>query len=80
MIMTHRLVTVDSRHRVTLPDVEAGQQYVVEKLPGGSLHLEPAHVVTQAQLEYLESSELQDLLSKATHSPTVRRSRRHTHE
>lgn len=78
--MTHRLVTVDARHRVTLPGAEAGQQYVVVELPGGSLHLEPAHVVTQAQLEYLESPELQQLLTEAAHSPTVRRSRRHTHE
>jgi hypothetical protein len=42
----------------------------------GSLLLEPARIVSEAQYEFHRSSELQSLLSRAMSSPTVKRSRK----
>ena len=44
--------------------------------PDGSILLEPAVVLSKSQLEYDQDPELQELLAKATASPTVRRNRR----
>jgi hypothetical protein len=49
---------------------------MVRENEDGSILLEPARVVTEAQLEYDESPELQALLSRAALSKTVARSSR----
>jgi hypothetical protein len=49
---------------------------MVRENEDGSILLEPARVVTEAQLEYDESPELQSLLSRAATSKTVSRARR----
>lgn len=41
----------------------------------GSLLLQPAQIVTEAQHEYDTATELRELLSRAAASPTVRRAR-----
>ena len=41
----------------------------------GSILLQPARIVTDAQQEYDRTPELRDLLARATASPTVRRVR-----
>ncbi|EUA13843.1 hypothetical protein I553_6962 [Mycobacterium xenopi 4042] len=42
----------------------------------GSILLQPARVVTDAQHEYDSNPELRELLSRAAASPTVRRARK----
>jgi len=41
----------------------------------GSILLQPARVVSEAQAEYDNDPELRELLARATQSPTVRRNR-----
>lgn len=52
------------------------QRYVIRENADGSLLLEPAQVVTEAQREYDSDPELRELLTRATASPTIRRARR----
>jgi len=59
-------VETDSRSRVVLPGHPV-QRFVVQENEDGSILLQPASVVTEAQLEYDESSELQELLARAAH-------------
>jgi len=68
-------VMTDDRSRVVLPG-HPKQRFLVQENSDGSLLLQPARLVTEAQLEYDESPELQDLLDRAAASPTVQRSRR----
>ena len=68
------MVETDSRSRVVLPG-RAGQRFLVQENADGSILLQPARVVTEAQLEYDETPALQELLARATSSPTIRRSR-----
>lgn len=68
-------VETDSRSRVVLPG-HPDQRFIVQENEDGSILLQPAQVVTEAQLEYDEGLELQALLSRAAHSKTVRRRRR----
>jgi hypothetical protein len=49
---------------------------VLRENEDGSILLEPARVVTEAQLEYDESPELQALLSRAAASKTMSRTSR----
>jgi hypothetical protein len=72
-IMT--LIETDDRSRVVLPG-HPSQRFLVRENEDGSILLEPARVVSEAQLEYDESPELQALLSRAAASATVTRSRR----
>lgn len=73
------LVETDARSRVVLPG-HPRQRYLVQENEDGSLLLQPARVVTEAQAEYDDNPELRDLLARATKSPTVRRARqRRTH-
>ncbi|MHB1166224.1 MAG: hypothetical protein ACYC3K_13500 [Candidatus Nanopelagicales bacterium] len=67
-------VKTDGRSRVVLPG-HPDQLFLVRENADGSLLLEPARVVSEAQAEYDESPELRELLRKAAASPTVRRSR-----
>ncbi|KLO27724.1 hypothetical protein ABW16_15610 [Mycolicibacter heraklionensis] len=68
------LVETDSRSRAVLPG-RPNQRYVMRENPDGSLLLQPARVVTDAQHEFDTDSELRDLLARAAASPTVRRTR-----
>jgi hypothetical protein len=68
------VVETDGRSRVVLPG-HSNQRFVVQENADGSLLLQPARVVTEAQFEYDSDPELRDLLSRADASPTVRRRR-----
>lgn len=68
------LVQTDSRSRVVLPG-HPDQMFQMQENEDGSILLQPARVVTEAQAEYDESPELQELLSRAMASPTVKRRR-----
>lgn len=69
------LIETDSRSRVVLPG-HPDEKFVVQENSDGSILLQPARVVTAAQVEYDETPALQELLARAAGSPTVRRSRR----
>jgi len=69
------LIETDDRSRVVLPG-HPSQRFVLRENEDGSILLEPARVVTEAQLEYDESPELQALLRRAAASETVSRARR----
>lgn len=68
------MVETDGRSRVVLPG-HPNQRYLVHENADGSLLLQPARVVTEAQQEYDGDSDLRELLRRATASPTVRRTR-----
>jgi hypothetical protein len=68
------VVETDSRSRVVLPG-HSNERFVMVENEDGSILLMPAHVVTQAQLEYDHNPELQALLAQAVASPTVRKAR-----
>lgn len=68
------LIETDARSRVVLPG-RPGERFLVRENGDGSLLLEPAHVVSAAQAEYDNNPGLQDLLARASQSPTVRRTR-----
>jgi len=69
------VIETDDRSRVVLTG-HPSQRFVVRENEDCSILLQPARVVTEAQLEYDESPELQALLSRATASKTVQRPRR----
>lgn len=69
------VVETDDRSRVVLPG-HRNQRFVVEELADGSLLLQPARVVTEAQADYDDDPALQELLARAVISPTVRRARK----
>ena len=68
------VVETDGRSRVVLPG-HPNQRYLLRVNADGSLLLQPARVVTEAQQEYDTNSELRDLLARAAKAPTVRRTR-----
>ncbi|MBS9534420.1 hypothetical protein KIH27_12575 [Mycobacterium sp. M1] len=67
-------VQTDSRGQVTLPG-HPNRRFIVRENADGSILLQPARVVTEAQHEYDSNRELQELLARATASPKVRRTR-----
>ena len=69
-------VETDDRSRVVLPG-HPNETFLLEKLSDGSMLLQPAKVVSQAQHEYDSDPVLRDLLARAWASPTVRRRREH---
>ncbi len=69
------VIETDERSRVVLTG-HPSQRFVVRENEDGSILLQPARVITEAQLEYDESPELQELLSRAAASKTVQRPRR----
>ncbi|HUW77979.1 MAG TPA: hypothetical protein VMV52_04435 [Candidatus Nanopelagicaceae bacterium] len=77
MRMGFKIVTVetDERSRVVLPG-HRNSRFIMEELPGGAILLEPAVVMSTAQLEYLTTPALSQLLSTAAASKTVSGSRR----
>ncbi|MCW2709577.1 MAG: hypothetical protein JWM22_3419, partial [Frankiales bacterium] len=68
------LVETDGRSRVVLPG-HSNQSFVMRENADGSILLEPARVVTDAQHDYDSTPELRELLERATASKTVRRTR-----
>ena len=68
------LVETDDRSRAVLPG-RPNQRFVMRENPDGSLLLQPARVVTDAQYEFDSDPELRELLARAAASPTVRRAR-----
>ena len=68
------LIETDHRSRVVIPG-RRNERFIVTENQDGSILLEPAIVVSRAQHEYDQSPELQDLLTKAAESTTVRRPR-----
>ncbi|MFM8602013.1 MAG: hypothetical protein ACKORY_01880 [Actinomycetota bacterium] len=68
------LVETDPRSRVVLPG-HARQKFLMQENSDGSILLIPARVVSEAQYEYDQSPELQDLLRRALASPTAAPSR-----
>lgn len=69
------LVETDQRSRVVIPG-HSNQRFIVQENSDGSILLQPAVVVAEAQSEYDESPELQDLLTRAAASKSVQRTRR----
>lgn len=68
------LVETDDRSRAVLPG-RPNQRFVMRENPDGSLLLQPARLVSEAQYEFDSDPELRDLLARAAASPTVRRKR-----
>lgn len=68
------LIETDARSRAVLPG-RPNQRFLMRVNADGSILLQPARVVTDAQQEYDSDPELRDLLARATASPTVRRTR-----
>lgn len=68
------VVQTDSRSRVVLPG-HPDQRFLLQENSDGSILLQPARVVSEAQAEYDTTPELQDLLARAMSSGTVRRRR-----
>lgn len=71
-----QFVETDADGRVTLPG-HARTRFLLRENADGSILLQPAHVLTEAQYEYDAMPELRELLSAATSSKTVRRTRHH---
>jgi hypothetical protein len=69
------VIETDNRSRVVLPG-HSNQRFVVQENEDGSILLQPARVVTDAQLEYDGNPELRELLARAAESSTVHRTRR----
>jgi len=68
------LVETDARSRVVLPG-HPEERFLVHENADGSLLLQPARVITEAQVEYDSNPELRELLARAASAPTVRRTR-----
>ena len=68
------IIETDNRSRAVLPG-RPNQRYIMRENDDGSILLQPARVVTEAQHEYDSNPELRDLLSRAAAAPTVRRIR-----
>jgi hypothetical protein len=68
------VIETDSRSRAVIPG-HSNQRFLLHENEDGSLLLQPARVVTEAQLEYDGNPELQALLTRASQSSTVRRRR-----
>lgn len=67
-------VETDARSRVVLTG-HPNERFLVRENGDGSLLLEPARVVSEAQAEYDRDPELRDLLARASAAHTVRRTR-----
>lgn len=74
MVTELAFVETDGRSRAVLPG-RPNERFVMRENPDGSLLLQPARVVTDAQHEFDTDPELRELLARAAASPTVRRTR-----
>ena len=68
------LIETDGRSRAVIPG-HRNQRFLLQEDEDGSLLLQLASVVTDAQLEYDSDPELRALLARAAQSSTVHRSR-----
>ena len=68
------VIETDSRSRAVIPG-HSNERFLLHENEDGSLLLQPARVVTEAQLEYDGDPELQALLARAAKAKTVRRTR-----
>lgn len=66
------LVQTDARGRVTLPG-QKNKSFLLEENEDGSVVLQPAVVVSQAQYEYDNDPALRAMLAEAMTSPRVGR-------
>ena len=73
-VLEPAFVETDSRGRVVLPG-HPNQRYLVRENADGSILLQPATVMTEAQHEVESTPELRDLLARAAAAPTVNRAR-----
>jgi hypothetical protein len=64
------LVETDDRSRVVIPG-HPNQRYLLQENSDGSILLEPARVVSEAQYEYDNTPELRELLTRAASSGYV---------
>ena len=69
------IIETDARSRVVLPG-HPNQMFALQENSDGSILLLPAKIIAEAQLEYDQTPELRDLLSRAAASGTVRKRRR----
>lgn len=67
-------IETDSGGRVVLLG-HPRQRYLMRENEDGSILLQPALIVTEAQLEYDTTPELRNLLARATAASTVRQAR-----
>jgi hypothetical protein len=72
------LIETDARSRVVLPG-HANKKFLVHEQDDGSVLLEPARVISEAQYEYDTNAALQELLTRAAQAPTVARPRARQH-
>ena len=68
------LVETDSRSRVVLPG-HPNRRFLVHERDDGSLLLEPAVVLSEAQYQYDTTPELQELLARAATAGRVEQRR-----
>lgn len=68
------LIETDSLGGTILPG-HRNQKFLVRENPDGSILLQPAHILTEAQYAYDTDLDLSDLLARASASPTIRRNR-----
>lgn len=68
------IIETDARSRAVLPG-QPNARFLMRVNEDGSILLQPARVLTEAQHEYDSTPELRELLSRAAGSATVRRSR-----
>ncbi|MEI6362368.1 MAG: hypothetical protein WCP95_09555 [Actinomycetes bacterium] len=69
------VIESDSRSRVVLPG-RSNERFLLQENSDGSILLVPAVVVSLAQAEYDGDPALQELLARASASPTVHRERK----
>ncbi len=72
--MDQQLVQTDARSRAVLPG-HPNEKFLLRENADGSILLEPARVVSEAQAEYDANPQLQELLARAARARTVRRRR-----
>lgn len=73
-VMEPAIIETDARSRAVIPG-QPNARFLMRVNEDGSILLQPARVVTEAQHEYDSTPELRELLSRAAGSATVRRSR-----
>ena len=68
------VIETDSRSRAVIAG-HPNQQFIVQENADGSILLQPARTITDAQHEFDTTPALQELLRRASSSGTVRRTR-----
>lgn len=69
------IIETDDRSRAVIPG-HRNERFLLRENEDGSLLLQPARLVSEAQHEYDTDPELRELLARAAGSGTVRRTRR----